>query len=125
MKINQVKNHRKIIFKISEFPHVSETFIISQIIIALELNYKVSILVNRVLDFKQSLHEELLLKHKLDRFLVFEDVKIPKNKILRFLKISFLFLLNINCIIDILNFYKYQKEKSFSWIFYWVFYFLF
>ncbi len=122
MKINQVKNNRKIIFKISEFPHVSETFIIAQIIIAIELNYKVVILVNRVLDFKQSLHEELLSKYKLDKFLVIEDVKIPNNKTLRFLKGFFLFFLNINYLSDILSFYKFQTEKSFSWIFHWFFY---
>lgn len=117
-----IKHKKKIIFKISEFPHVSETFIIAQIITAITLNYDVVILVNKVLDFKQSLHEELLLKHKIKDLIVVEDVSIPKNKIAKFLKIFYLFISNLSSLTSILNFYKFQKEKSFSWIYYWVFY---
>jgi len=116
------QNKKKIVFKISEFPHVSETFIIAQIITAIKLNFEVVILVNKILDFKQSLHEEILLKHKLKDLIVVEDVSIPQNRIIRFLKIFSLFILNISSFKSILNFYKYQKEKSFSWIFYWSFY---
>lgn len=123
MKIKENRNiKKKIVFKISEFPHVSETFIIAQIITAIKLNYEVVILVNKVLDFKQSLHEEIILKHKLNELLIVEDVKIPKNKIIRFSKIFYLFVFNISNIKSILNFYKFQKEKSFSWVFYWIFY---
>lgn len=123
MKIQEnKKNKKKIIFKISEFPHVSETFIIAQIITAIQLNYEVQILVNKVLDFKQSLHEELLLKYNLKDLIVVEDISIPKNKTLRFLKIFYLFISNLSRFKSILNFYKFQKEKSFSWIFHWVFY---
>lgn len=116
------ENKKRIVFKIGEFPHVSETFIIAQIITAIKLNYEVVILVTKVLDFKQSLHEEILLKHKLNELIVVEDVKVPKIKIIRFLKIFYLFILNIGNLKSILNFYKFQKEKSFSWIFYWEFY---
>ncbi|CAM4306939.1 glycosyltransferase family 4 protein [Flavobacterium terrigena] len=116
------KNKKKIVFKISEFPHVSETFIIAQIITAIQLNYDVVILVNKVLDFKQSLHEELLLKHKLKDLIIIEEATIPKNKPIRFLKIFSLFILNLGRLKSIFNFYKFQKEKSFSWIFYWNFY---
>jgi colanic acid/amylovoran biosynthesis glycosyltransferase len=123
MKIKENRKiKRKIVFKISEFPHVSETFIIAQIITAIKLNYEVVILVNKVLNFKESLHEDLLLKHKLSELIVLEVVKIPKIKIIRFLKIFYLFILNIGSLKSILNFYKFQKEKSFSWIFYWDFY---
>ena len=62
----EIKKNKKIIFKIGQFPHVSETFIIAQIITAIELNYQVVIIVNKVLDFKQSLHEDILLKHKIN-----------------------------------------------------------
>lgn len=116
------RNIKKIVFKISEFPHVSETFIIAQIITAIKLNYEVVILVNKVLNFKQSLHEDIILRHKLNELIISADVKIPKNKIIRFFKIFYLFLININALKSILNFYKFQKEKSFSWIFYWNFY---
>jgi colanic acid/amylovoran biosynthesis glycosyltransferase len=117
-----IKNKKKIVFKISEFPHVSETFIIAQIITAIQLNYQVVILVNSVLDFKQSLHEDILLKYKIKDLLVVEDIKIPKNKFIRFFKIFLLFISNISHLKSILNFYKFQKEKSYSWIFHWNFY---
>lgn len=120
MKIQE--NKKKIVFKISEFPHVSETFIIAQIITAIQLNYQVVVLVNKVLDFKQSLHEEILLKNNLKDLIIVEDVSVPKSKIVRFLKIFILFISNLNHLKSILNFYKFQKEKSFSWIFYWNFY---
>ncbi|SEP54860.1 glycosyltransferase family 4 protein [Flavobacterium urocaniciphilum] len=123
MKIQENRKTKKtIVFKINEFPHVSETFIIAQIIMAIQLNYEVKILVSKVLDFKKNLQEELILKHKLNELIIVEDVKNPKNKIIRFLKIFYLFALNISSVKDILNFYKFQKEKSVSWIFYWDFY---
>jgi colanic acid/amylovoran biosynthesis glycosyltransferase len=116
------KNNKKIVFKIGEFPHTSETFIIAQIITALQLNYEVVILVNKVLDFKKNLQEDIILKHNLNELIIIEDVKIPENKIIRFLKVFYLFISNIRSLKSILNFYKFQKKKSFSWIFYWVFY---
>lgn len=123
MKNQENKNNKKkIIFKISEFPHVSETFIIAQIITAIQLNYQVVILVNKVLDFKKSLHDDILLKYNLKDFILVEDIKIPKNKITRFLKIFVLFISNLHKLKSILNFYKFQREKSFSWVFYWNFY---
>lgn len=123
MKVQEKRNNKKrIIFKINEFPHVSETFIIAQIITAVKLDYEVVILVNRVLDFRQSLHEDIILKHKLNKLFVLEDVRIPKNKIIRFIRILCLLILNIGSLKNILNFYKFQKKKSNSWIFYWDFY---
>lgn len=116
------KNKKKIVFKIGEFPHTSETFIIAQIITALQLNYEVVILVNKVLDFKKNLQEDIILKHNLKELIIIEDVKIPENKIIRFLKVFYLFISNIRSLKSILNFYKFHKEKSFSWIFYWIFY---
>ena len=94
MEVKGKRNNKKrIIFKINEFPHVSETFIIAQIISALKLNYEVVILVNKVLDFRQSLHEEIILKHKLNELIILEDVRIPKNKIIRFLKILYFLII--------------------------------
>lgn len=111
-----------IIFKISEFPHTSETFIISQVITAIDLGYDVAILVNKKLDFHKSIHKELLFKYNLEDKIIYDKVVFPKNKLIRFLKIFYLFILNIGNIKNILNFYKFQKEKSSSWIFYWDFY---
>jgi colanic acid/amylovoran biosynthesis glycosyltransferase len=115
-------NKNTIIFKVSEFPHTSETFIISQVITAIGLGYKVHILVHNKLDFNTSLHKELLLKYNLEDKIIYDKVVIPENKTLRFLKIFYLFISNLSSLKSILNFYKFQKEKSFSWIFYWNFY---
>lgn len=118
----EIKKNKKIIFKIGQFPHVSETFIIAQIITAIELNYQVVILVNKVLDFKQSLHEDILLKYKINELIILEEPKIPKNKFIKFFKILLISILNLRNVKDIINFHKFQKRKNFSWIFYWNFY---
>lgn len=117
-----MKENKKIIFKIAEFPHTSETFIINQVVTAIELGYEVSILVFKKLDFSKSLHKELLGKHDIESKIILEKVIVPSNYILRILKIAFLFFKNLNDIIKIYNYYKFQKKWSLSWIFYWVFY---
>jgi colanic acid/amylovoran biosynthesis glycosyltransferase len=111
-----------VIFKISEFPHTSETFIINQIITAVELGYDVYILVHKVLDFSKSLHRDLLFDYKLEQKIIYNKVLIPKNYVLKLAKIIYLLLKNFTRIIDIYNFYKYQPNKSISWIYYWDFY---
>jgi len=112
----------KIIFKISEFPHTSETFVINQIIAALELGYDVYILVHRKLDFYRSPHRDLLLYYKLEDKIIYEKVLIPKNYLLRLTKIIYLFVKNFKRINDIIFFYKYQPNRSISWIYHWAFY---
>lgn len=119
---DNLNKNKNIVFKISEFPHTSETFIIAQIITAIQLGYVVSILVYNKLDFEKSLHKNILLKYHLENLVIVENVKIPNNKFIRLLTVFFLFLTNISNIKNILNFYKFQKEKSFSWIFLWKFY---
>lgn len=115
---------KTIIFKVSTFPRVSETFVIHQAITAIELGYQVFILVHKKNDFKKSLHEELLNKYHLEDKIIQENIIIPKNKFFRLLKVVFLFLKYCYRFSDIYNFYKYQpsNNKSISWIFYWVFY---
>lgn len=123
MEVKEIKKRKKrIVFKIGEFPHTSETFIIAQVITAINLGYQVNILVHNKLDFNKSLHKELLLKYNLEDKIIYDKVIIPKNKVLKFSKIFSLFFLNLSNLKSIFNFYKFQKEKSFSWIFYWQFY---
>ena len=83
---------KTIIFKVSTFPRVSETFVIHQAITAIELGYQVFILVHKKNDFKKSLHEELLNKYHLEDKIIQENIIIPKNKFFRLLKVVFLFL---------------------------------
>ena len=117
-------SEKTIIFKVSVFPQTSETFVIHQIITAIELGYNVKILLNQKLDFNKSLHKELLFKYNLEDKIIYDKIIIPKNKILRLITILSLFIKYIHRFFDIYNFYKYQsaKKKSISWIYYWVFY---
>ena len=118
----EIKKNKKIIFKIAEFPHTSETFIINQVVTAIELGYEVSILVYKKLDFSKSLHKELLEKYDIENKIIYEQVIIPSNYIIRLLNIAFLFIKNIMNTRKIYNYYRFQNKWSLSWIFYWVFY---
>jgi colanic acid/amylovoran biosynthesis glycosyltransferase len=53
---------KKLIFKIGQFPHLSETFILAQIITAINCGYEVKILVSELLDFENSKQLELIEK---------------------------------------------------------------
>jgi len=115
---------KRIIFKVSTFPRISETFVIHQVITAIELGYEIFILVHKKIDFENSLHKELLSKYQLEDKIIQENIIIPKNKFFKLLKVIFLLLKYCYRFYDIYNFYKYQpsNNKSMSWIFYWVFY---
>lgn len=115
---------KRIIFKVSTFPRISETFVIHQAITAIELGYEIFILVQNKINFENNLHKELLNKYQLEDKIILEKIIIPNNKIFRLLKVVFLLLKYFYRIFDIYNFYKYQpsNSKSISWIFYWVFY---
>lgn len=41
---------KRIIFKLREFPHLSETFIIAQMVTAIKLGYEVQILVQKIIE---------------------------------------------------------------------------
>ena len=74
---------REIIFKVSEFPRVSETFIIQQIILAINLGYSVKILTRTVLPSSLSSRSNDIIRHNLISNVIIEDYKIPSNKFLR------------------------------------------
>lgn len=112
----------RIIFKLREFPHLSETFILAQIITALKLGYDVKLLVRKKLNFDASKQEILLKKYKIDKKIIIEDYKIPKNKMYRFLKCLLFLLINSNDIKYIYRFYKENKKFSLTWLFQFHFY---
>lgn len=85
--LNQIANKKKILFKIWKFPSLSETFITAQIITAINSGYEVSVLVKDLLDFESSKQQELLEKYAIDKKIILEDFKIPKNRIWRFFQI--------------------------------------
>lgn len=117
-----MKKANHIVFKLREFPHLSETFIIAQIITAIQLGYKITILTNKLLNVTESTHEDLLKEYELIDKIVIEDYKIPKNKIVRVAKWIAILALNFKNIKYILSFYKENSKFSLAWLFQWVFY---
>ena len=89
-----VKMKQKIVFKISEFPHISETFIVNQIVTAIKLGYEVEILIRKLLNNATDLNIGLIKKYALLDKIIIENYNIPKNKVVRFIKWIFLLISN-------------------------------
>ncbi|MFI1745815.1 glycosyltransferase [Thalassobellus sediminis] len=110
--------NRKIVFKIPEFPHISETFLVAQIITAINLGYDIKIITRKIIYNNIYLIEEYELLDKI----IIEDYKIPKNKIVRVLKWVLLFIFNLKQIRFIISYFKQQPAFSLTWLYQWVFY---
>jgi colanic acid/amylovoran biosynthesis glycosyltransferase len=108
---------KTILFKIQQFPHLSETFILSQVVMAIEEGYNVKILVRDILDFKESTHSALLKKYKIDQKLIIDNYHIPENKFTRLLK-AFIILSKKPFYWNKIIYYIRLKSKfSLSWIY--------
>ena len=68
-----------IVFKVPEFPHISETFLVAQITTAINLGYHIKIITRKIIVNNLALIEDYQLLDKI----IIEDYKIPKNKIVR------------------------------------------
>jgi colanic acid/amylovoran biosynthesis glycosyltransferase len=106
----------------SEFPHLSETFILAQIITAIKLGYDIKIIVNKLLDIDSSLYKKMLLKYKILDKIIIEDYKIPNNILIKIIKYFFLLLKNLKQIKSIFNFYSVHDRFSLTWLYQWQFY---
>ena len=115
-------NLKTIVFKLNQFPHLSETFILSQIITAIHSGFDVKLLVTEVLSFEASKQTELLEKYNIADKIVVEDYDIPKNKIYRFFKWCSLLITNSRILNYIIRFNKHQDSFSLTWLFQLVFY---
>lgn len=113
---------KKIVFKIQEFPHVSETFIITQVITAINIGFDVKVLVKKILPFHSSKQDNLIEKYNLPNKIIIEDYNIPKNKIVRVLKWLYLVLVNIAKIPNVIAYHKNQKTFSLTWLYQYNFY---
>lgn len=111
---------RKVIFKVPEFPHVSETFIVAQIVTAIKLGYNVEILIRKLLTYNSN--SGLIEQYGLLDKIIVEDYKIPKNKILRLFKWMMLLIINLKHLSHILKFYKEYPKFSLTWLYQWHFY---
>lgn len=118
---NSLKN-KQIVFKVPEFPHVSETFIVAQIVTAIKLGYEVQILIRKLADTNASMCSSLIEQYSLLDKIIIEDYKIPKNKIIRSFKWLILLLGNIKHIYYIIKFHKEFPKFSLSWLYTWYFY---
>ncbi len=113
---------KKIIFKISEFPHLSETFIVAQIVTAINLGYEVKILIQKFLNNDVATNSILIKEHNLLDKIILEDYCIPKNKLVRLIKWLMLLILNLKDLKAIIKFHKEQSKFSLTWLYQWVFY---
>ncbi|MFV8358066.1 glycosyltransferase [Flavobacterium sp. XS1P32] len=114
----------KIVFKVPEFPHISETFIIAQLVTAIELGYVIEIVTRKIVN-KNSLMASAIGKYKLLDSVIIEDYKIPKNKGVRLLRWFLLLLTNLYHLRSIINFHREFAKFSLSWLYQWHFYFQF
>lgn len=113
---------KKLIFRIGQFPHLSETFILAQIITAIKCGYDVKLLIGELLDFETSKQLDLITKYEIDKKIIIEDYKIPKNKVIRLIKWFALLSCNFSNIKTIIQFHKGNIKFSLTWLYQWVFY---
>ena len=113
---------KKIIFKLREFPHLSETFIVAQIVSAINLGYEVEILVHKILETEPNLRSSLIAQYGLMDKIKLEDYKIPKNKFTCLYKWIVLLLKNSMDMEFIYKFHKEQSQFSLTWLYQWYFY---
>lgn len=117
-----MSKQKTILFKIWQFPQLSETFITAQIITAIKCGFEVSILVKEVLDFEESKQHKLLNTYAIPEKIILENFKIPKNKLLRVLKIFFLSPGLLKNLFYLIRFLKEQKQFRLSHVYKFHFY---
>lgn len=113
---------KKLVFKIGQFPHLSETFILAQIITAINCGYDVKLIIGKVLNFETSKQQNLIAKYEINKKIIVEDYKIPKNKIIRLLKWIVILIINLKNVKQIFNYYRENSKFSLTWLYQWSFY---
>lgn len=111
-----------IIFKVPEFSHVSETFILKQVIFAIELGYEVKILVRRLIPENQWAKSDKIAEHKLRERIIVEDFRIPSNKLSRLINWIKILFFELKNIIPLINYHKLKLKFSLTWLYEWNFY---
>lgn len=114
--------HKKIVFKVPEFPHLSETFIVAQIVTAIKLGYDVQIMIRKLLDNDTAINSILIEEYNLLDKIIIEDYNIPKNKFVRLIKWVLLLTTNFNGLNAIIKFHKEFTTFSLTWLYQWSFY---
>ncbi|MHA6279853.1 glycosyltransferase [Salinimicrobium sp. CAU 1759] len=112
----------QILFKTQQFPHLTETFVLSQIILAIEEGHQVNILLQDLLDFEKSTHAKLLEKYKINEKIIIDKYDIPKNKIPRLFKALKILLRNFKDLGKWLKYIRLKSKFSLTWIYEFDFY---
>ncbi|QOG03810.1 glycosyltransferase [Flavobacterium sp. MDT1-60] len=113
---------KKIVFKVPEFPHLSETFIVAQIITAIKLGYEVKILIRKFLDNDTAINSILIKEYDLLDKIIIEDYNIPKNRLIRLIKWIVLLILNFQDLSSIIKYHKEFPKFSLTWLYQWFFF---
>jgi len=111
-----------IVFKVPEFPHVTETFILHQILRAIDLGYDVIILVRKILPQDQWNNDVIKTHHYLFDKVVVENFEVPKKLLKRLIAWVYILLADINNLHNILVYYRQKKCFSLTWLFEWNFF---
>lgn len=117
-EIPHSKKKNEIVFKIPEFPHISETFIIAQILTAIRLGYSIKIITRKLVND----NIRLIDNYDLQKNIIIENYNIPKNKIIRSLKWLGLLIQNFKNIIFIFKYYNEHTKFSLTWLYEWAFF---
>ena len=104
--IKTSREKKKLLFRIWTFPGYCETFLISQIVIAIKCGYEVKILTENLDNLKKGLHKETIEEYKIREKIIEENYNIPASRFKRFIKIVELFLINL---LTYPKFYKFLK----------------
>ena len=97
---------KSILFKIWKFPKLSETFIVNQVITAINLGFNVKILVEDFDDSAQIYYKEIFERYQLRGKIIHENYRIPENRVLRYCKALILLIVNIKYLIKLRAFIK-------------------
>lgn len=113
---------KSILFKVSKFPLLSETFVVNQIITAIKLGYDVRILTEEKMDISNCANPALYRKYGLDEKVILEDYQIPSSRADRIKKAIDLVLNNSESVKYLWRYYKVSKKKGISPILQFFFY---
>lgn len=104
----------KIIFKVSTFPTISETFVVNNVVEAIKKGFEVCIVAKNKKPIAESSQQKLLQKYKmLDKTIVFSE---PKGKVNRYLKAIFL-LANPVLTYYFIKYIRLKKKKNLTLLF--------
>lgn len=113
---------KKILFRLWQFPHLSETFITAQIITAIHCGYDVSILVQELLDIDSSKQKQLLETYNITDKIILEKAEIPKNKVVRLFKAIKLLVSSSKDFLKLIRYIYICRPFSVSWLYRYFYY---